>query len=231
MIVERPIFERELVNEQTRPIFEEEGTGRVYRHPEFSYYPDERWIILRDEREIKLTPRENDIFMVLVKNASKVMSHAQIDKAIRISDNNVRQYIGTLKKKVQPSPEDSPIIYSIGQKRYMLQDPSRLPDQQGFPGFVYMPERHSVITAEKEGEKFLTIKQKLLFDLLIRHSGQLVEKSAIAQALYGDKEGTKLVAKGIQGLRRTVGDCFKQEDGTFRFIVGVPGKGYKLRAN
>lgn len=85
MVVERRIFGsvngsdyRSNLEQGERPIFEEEGGRRVYRHPEFSYYPDypdDKGIIIKSGIRIGLTPRENSIFIVLVENASQVISH------------------------------------------------------------------------------------------------------------------------------------------------------------
>mgnify|MGYP001618462452 CR=1 FL=1 len=229
--VSRNLKHRELVEEQTRPTFEIDGPRRVYRHPEFSYYPDyldgKGIIIMKSGRRIGLTPRENSIFIKLAENASQVISH----QTIGISDDLLRQYFGKLKRKIQPLPEDPQIIYSIGGKRYILQDQSRLEDGKRFSGFVYRDKRHSVEVANNEA--LLTIREKKLLDFLIKHIDKVVEKDAIVKALYEDKESTtqlrlqRRVYKCIQGLREKIGDS-EQEDGTFRFIVGVHGKGYKL---
>lgn len=227
MVTERLIPGAVKLVEEPRPIFETEGQRRVYKHPLFFYYPDDR-CILKNGRNIYLTLRENSIFTVFVENASQVISHVDIG----VSDNVLRQYIGIFKREIQPRPEDPQIIYSIGQKRYILEDPSRLSDKQDFSGFVYRHKRHSV-DARDSREVFLTIREKKVLDFLIIHAGEVVEKDAIVKALYEDKEGLTLlqiqwrVGKYIQGLRQKIGD-FEQEDGTFRFIVLVRGKGYKL---
>ena len=229
--VSRKLKHRKLVEEQTLPTFEIDGQRRVYRHPEFSYNPDylddKGIIIMKSGRTIGLTPRENSIFVKFVENANQVISH----QTIGISDDLLRQYFGKLKRKIQPLPEDPQIIYSIGGKRYILQDQSRLEDGKRFSGFVYRDKRHSVEVANNEA--LLTIREKKLLDFLIKHIDKVVEKDAIVKALYEDKESTtqlrlqRRVYKCIQGLREKIGDS-EQEDGTFRFIVGVRGKGYKL---
>lgn len=238
MVTERRVFyptntlpnsaeQRELIKEQTRPIFETEGLRRVYKHPCFSYYPDDEFI-LKSGRKIGLTSRENSIFIVFAENASQVVSHADIG----ISDNVLRQYIAGLKRKLQPRPEDPQIIHSIGEKRYILEDQSRLSDKQDFGGFVYRHKRDSV-EARDNHEVFLTIREKKVLDFLIRHLDEVAERNAIAKALYEDEEDTTSIRlqlrvnKCVQGVRKKIGD-FEQEDGTFKLVVVVPGKGYKL---
>lgn len=234
MVVERAIpggVNGEFVERQTsRPIFEKEGTRLVYRHPEFSYYPDDNdRFILRGENKIHLTRRENSIFKGFVENVNEVISHATIG----VSDGLFRYYVVRLKKKTQPLPEDPQIIYPIGEKRYLLNDQSRLEDGKPFNGFIYRDKRHSV-EARDNHEVFLTIREKKALDFLIKHFGEAVGKDAIAEALYEEKEegATPLllrfrVGKLIQELRKKIGDS-EQKDGTFRFIVSVHGKGYKL---
>lgn len=221
--------EKKFAEEQTHPIFEKEGKRRVYKHPLFSYYPDDNdRFILRGENIIHLTRRENSIFKRFVENVNQVISHAELEqKGIRISDEVFRQYIGRLRTKINRITKESQIIYTVGEKRYMLYDPSRLSEEQDLIGFVYRPRRHSV-EARDNHEVFLTVREKKLLDFLITHLGEVAERDAIAKTLYEDKKDiTRRIDKCIQGLRKKIGD-FKQEDGTFRFIVLVHGKGYKL---
>ena len=80
--------------------------------------------IMRDDREIILTPKEFDILYFLIKNKGQVFTKEQIYQAVwedtyLLDDSNIMSFIRKLRKKIEPNP-DSPIyiitIWGIGYK-------------------------------------------------------------------------------------------------------------------
>lgn len=116
-----------------------------------------------------------------------------------------------------------------------MEDQSRLVHGQDFGSFLYMDRRHSVKDRDNDMEVFLTVRQKKLLDFFIMHIGEVLEKEAIAKALYEDKESlTSLqlqfgVSKYIEGLRETIGDK-TDEAGDYGIIELVRGVGYRFNA-
>ena len=80
--------------------------------------------VIRDGKEIVLTPKEFDILYFLAKNRGDVFTKEQIYQAVwendyLLDDSNIMAFIRKLRKKIEPNP-DSPIyiitIWGIGYK-------------------------------------------------------------------------------------------------------------------
>ncbi len=85
--------------------------------------PKERRV-LRNNKDILLTPKEYDILLFLAKNRGEVLTKEQIYKAVwdeeyLLDDSNIMAFIRKLRKKIEPNP-DAPIyiltIWGIGYK-------------------------------------------------------------------------------------------------------------------
>jgi two-component system, OmpR family, KDP operon response regulator KdpE len=75
----------------------------------------ERHRVLRDGSELKLTPKEFELLSFLVKHAGRVVTHRQILAAVwgpaHTSDTQyLRVYIGQLRQKIEPRPDEPQII-------------------------------------------------------------------------------------------------------------------------
>jgi two-component system, OmpR family, KDP operon response regulator KdpE len=73
-----------------------------------------RRIVTVDGHEVKLTPREYDLLRLLIAHAGKVLTHRFILREVWGGDADVqylRVYVGTLRHKIEPNPE---------QPRYIL---------------------------------------------------------------------------------------------------------------
>jgi two-component system KDP operon response regulator KdpE len=71
--------------------------------------------VSRDDKEIKLTPKEFELISFLARNAGKVLTHRQILTAVwgpaHTEDTQyLRVYIGQLRQKVEIAPNDPQII-------------------------------------------------------------------------------------------------------------------------
>ncbi len=86
-------------------------------------YPVSRRV-LRDGKELLLTPKEFDILLFLARNRGEVFTKEQIyqavwDSAYLMDDSNIMAFIRKLRKKIEPNP-DAPqyilTIWGIGYK-------------------------------------------------------------------------------------------------------------------
>jgi len=71
--------------------------------------------VTRNGEEIKLTPKEFELLGFLARHAGKVLTHRQILAAVwgaaHTSDTQyLRVYIGQLRQKIEPNPEDPAVI-------------------------------------------------------------------------------------------------------------------------
>lgn len=71
--------------------------------------------VTRNGEEIKLTPKEFELLSFLARHAGKVLTHRQILAAVwgaaHTSDTQyLRVYVGQLRQKIEPNPEDPAII-------------------------------------------------------------------------------------------------------------------------
>ncbi len=71
--------------------------------------------VTRNGEEIKLTPKEFELLSFLARHAGKVLTHRQILAAVwgaaHTSDTQyLRVYIGQLRQKIEPNPEDPAVI-------------------------------------------------------------------------------------------------------------------------
>ncbi len=86
-------------------------------------------VVTRDGAELKLSPREYDLLRVLVQNAGRVVTHQQILREVwgpaHVEDTQyLRVYVGQLRQKLEPDPD---------QPRYLLTEPGvgyRLRDEE-----------------------------------------------------------------------------------------------------
>ncbi|MFZ5734189.1 MAG: response regulator [Pseudomonadota bacterium] len=71
--------------------------------------------VTRNSEEIKLTPKEFELLSFLARHPGKVLTHRQILAAVwgaaHTSDTQyLRVYIGQLRQKIEPNPEDPAVI-------------------------------------------------------------------------------------------------------------------------
>jgi two-component system, OmpR family, KDP operon response regulator KdpE len=89
-------------------------------------------LVSRDGAEVKLSPREYDLLKILVQNAGRVVTHQQILREVwgpaHVEDTQyLRVYIGQLRHKLEPNPDEP---------RYLLTEPGvgyRLRDEEPAP--------------------------------------------------------------------------------------------------
>jgi two-component system, OmpR family, KDP operon response regulator KdpE len=78
-----------------------------------------RRVVLVDDGEVKLTPKEYDLLRVLVIHAGKVVTHQHLLREVWgpasvYETHYLRVYIGQLRQKIEPDP---------AQPRYILTEP------------------------------------------------------------------------------------------------------------
>jgi two-component system, OmpR family, KDP operon response regulator KdpE len=76
-------------------------------------------VVLVDDCEVKLTPKEYDLLRVLVIHAGKVVTHQHLLREVWgpasvYETHYLRVYIGQLRQKIEPDP---------AQPRYILTEP------------------------------------------------------------------------------------------------------------
>ncbi|WP_132251291.1 response regulator transcription factor [Methylobacterium segetis] len=88
-----------------------------------------RRIVRVDGAEVKLTPREYDFLRVLVLNAGKVMTHAQLMHAVSTSSDPqyLRVYMRQLRQKLEADPERPRILLTETGIGYRLRAPDDEP--------------------------------------------------------------------------------------------------------
>lgn len=85
--------------------------------------------VLRDGREVKLTPKEFDLLSFLSRHAGKVLTHRQIMTAVwgpaHTEDTQyLRVYVGHLRQKLEETPDDPQLILTESGIGYRLNDDS-----------------------------------------------------------------------------------------------------------
>lgn len=83
--------------------------------------------VLRDGDEIKLTPKEFELLSFLARHAGKVVTHRQILSAVwgpaHTEDTQyLRVYVGQLRQKIEPKPDEPSIITTEPGVGYRLAD-------------------------------------------------------------------------------------------------------------
>ncbi|MER2269167.1 response regulator [Methylobacterium oxalidis] len=88
-----------------------------------------RRIVRVDGAEVKLTPREYDFLRVLVLNAGKVMTHAQLMHTVSTSSDPqyLRVYMRQLRQKLEADPERPRILLTETGVGYRLRAPDDEP--------------------------------------------------------------------------------------------------------
>jgi two-component system KDP operon response regulator KdpE len=84
--------------------------------------------VLRDGAEIKLTPKEFELLSFLARHAGRVVTHRQILAAVwgpaHTSDTQyLRVYIGQLRQKIEPRPDEPKIILTEPGIGYRIGEP------------------------------------------------------------------------------------------------------------
>ncbi len=83
--------------------------------------------VLRDNKEISLTPKEFDILYFLAKNKGNVFTKEQIYKSVWeddyfLADSNIMAFIRKLRKKIEPNPDEPEYIITIWGIGYKFND-------------------------------------------------------------------------------------------------------------
>lgn len=83
--------------------------------------------VIRDGREIPLTPKEFDILYFLARNRGQVFTKEQIYRAVwdadyLLDDSNIMAFIRKLRKKLEPDPDDPVYILTIWGIGYKFSD-------------------------------------------------------------------------------------------------------------
>lgn len=83
--------------------------------------------VVRDEREISLTPKEFDILYFLARNRGEVFTKEQIYQAVweddyMLDDSNIMAFIRKLRKKIEPNPDAPEYIQTIWGIGYKFND-------------------------------------------------------------------------------------------------------------
>ena len=93
---------------------------------ELSIHPKSRKV-LRQGREISLTPKEFDILYFLAQNRGEVFTKEQIYRAVwdgdfLLADSNIMAFIRKLRKKIEPNPDAPEYILTIWGIGYKFND-------------------------------------------------------------------------------------------------------------
>ena len=83
--------------------------------------------VIRDGREIPLTPKEFDILYFLARNRGEVFTKEQIYQAVwehdyLLDDRNIMAFIRKLRKKIEPNPDSPEYILTIWGIGYKFND-------------------------------------------------------------------------------------------------------------
>lgn len=81
--------------------------------------------VYRDQNNLKLTPKEYALFLLLLKNKEKVVSSDEIISTVwldngRASIEDAKQYIYMLRKKIENNPAHPCLIHTVKGVGYML---------------------------------------------------------------------------------------------------------------
>lgn len=83
--------------------------------------------VIRDGKEIALTPKEFDILYFLARNRGEVFTKKQIYQAVwesdyLLDDSNIMAFIRKLRKKIEPNPDAPEYILTIWGIGYKFND-------------------------------------------------------------------------------------------------------------
>lgn len=83
--------------------------------------------VIRDGKEIPLTPKEFDILYFLARNRGEVFTKEQIYQAVwendyLLDDSNIMSFIRKLRKKIEPNPDAPEYILTIWGIGYKFND-------------------------------------------------------------------------------------------------------------
>lgn len=83
--------------------------------------------VIRDGKEISLTPKEFDILYFLARNRGEVFTKEQIYQAVwesdyLLDDSNIMAFIRKLRKKIEPNPDSPEYILTIWGIGYKFND-------------------------------------------------------------------------------------------------------------
>ena len=83
--------------------------------------------VIRDGKEIALTPKEFDILYFLARNRGEVFTKEQIYQAVwesdyLLDDSNIMAFIRKLRKKIEPNPDAPEYILTIWGIGYKFSD-------------------------------------------------------------------------------------------------------------
>ena len=83
--------------------------------------------VIRDGKEIALTPKEFDILYFLARNRGEVFTKEQIYQAVwesdyLLDDSNIMAFIRKLRKKIEPDPDAPKYILTIWGIGYKFND-------------------------------------------------------------------------------------------------------------
>ncbi|HLL26890.1 MAG TPA: winged helix-turn-helix domain-containing protein [Xanthobacteraceae bacterium] len=83
--------------------------------------------IMRGKEEVRLTPKEFELLSFLARHAGKVVTHKQILTAVwgpaHTEDTQyLRVYIGQLRQKIEPDPEDPTVVITEPGIGYRIAD-------------------------------------------------------------------------------------------------------------
>jgi two-component system, OmpR family, KDP operon response regulator KdpE len=89
----------------------------------------ERFRVLRDGEEVRLTPKEFELLTYLAQHPGRVLTHRAILKAIwgpHATDQpeHLRVLVGSLRKKIEPNPSSPTFILTEPWVGYRFADPS-----------------------------------------------------------------------------------------------------------
>ena len=81
--------------------------------------------VYRDQNNLKLSPKEYALFLLLLKNKNQVLSISDIISSIwsengRATEEDVKQYIYKLRKKIEENPTHPCAIQTQKEFGYML---------------------------------------------------------------------------------------------------------------
>jgi two-component system, OmpR family, KDP operon response regulator KdpE len=87
----------------------------------------ERFRVLRDDEEVRLTPKEFDLLLYMVQHPGKVLTHRTLLKAIWGPNaidqvEHLRVLVGALRKKIEPNPSTPRFILTEPWVGYRFAD-------------------------------------------------------------------------------------------------------------
>ena len=83
--------------------------------------------VIRNGKDIALTPKEYDILYFLIRNQGQVFTKEQIYHAVwsadyLLDDSNIMSFIRKIRKKIEPTPDDPQYILTVWGIGYKFND-------------------------------------------------------------------------------------------------------------